>query len=87
MNVLSEASQRVLKVVQESGLVRGFELQRLAKLDSSAEFKEAVSPLVKYNLIAASGALDEDVIDRTQFAPLPSARASLYGSSSGIPLQ
>ncbi len=71
----SDESGRVLRVVLDSGIIRGFELQRRAGLESAEALKAAAMPLLNQNLITVSGMLvDSYTIERAQFAPLPSAQ-------------
>jgi hypothetical protein len=66
-------SLKVLRLLRNVGVIRGFELQRRAAMEPP-ELIDALTPLVAQNLVAASGTLDVDSLARTQFAPLPSSR-------------
>lgn len=70
---LSPQSMKVLNALRDIGLTRGFELRRKAELPGSQDLVTAIEPLVRANLVAASGTLDAYSIDSAQFAPLSQA--------------
>jgi hypothetical protein len=70
----SAETVRVLRVINDAGIIRGFELQRRAELADARALQDAITPLVKKGFITASDPLDASSIHYNQFAPLPSAR-------------
>jgi hypothetical protein len=70
MTEFSPETIRVLNQLTQHGIMRGFELQHMAGLDSPDKLKDAVTPLVSGGYIAISGSAAPDLIERTQFALL-----------------
>ena len=70
--MIDDTQKKVLGVILSSGQIRGFELKQMSGVPD-VELSRAVSPLIDMGLIAASGVVSPETIDRVVFAPLSSA--------------
>ncbi len=70
---LTDQSRKVLRIIMDTGLIKGFDLQRRAELENGDQLITSVQPLIINRLVTASGVLDPSEIRWTQFAILPSA--------------
>lgn len=70
--MMDDTQKKLLGLILSSGQIRGFELQQLSGVQG-VEFSKAVSPLIDMGLIAASGVVNPETVDRVVFAPLSSA--------------
>ena len=69
---MDDAQKKVLSAILSYGQIRGFELKKICGMPDDA-LTNAVSPLINMGLVAASGIVSPETLDRVQFAPLSSA--------------
>lgn len=76
---LSPEATRVLRILDERGIVRGATLMKLLSIKRPEALKEAVLPLVTSGLIEVSGDVhDEKEIRYTSFFTRPSMQSRVH---------
>ena len=75
MQTLGGNEMRVLRAIEDGGVMRGNKLRREARVKSRNDFVAAVQRLAELELIAFTGDVsDEKSVLSAHFRPVPSAR-------------